>query len=132
MKQFRGMIIWALVLAAMMAGAAYITSGMAQEMQIRLLLMVLDFMIVVLAVMIWLTGNIHWFSGISVEEAEKYTPAERKEYAWQHLKIFMSRGVGFAVLSMVLNAARMPAWIDVILFVFVLISAVLRSMRFQI
>ncbi len=129
-KSYRGFLLWLLAFT----GSMFLMPLLPlkdEALLTRLILVLCDIWIAVLAYIIFRTEHIDWYNGIDYKTALQAGSARRRLYAWRHLKRF---GL-FALISVVVSAGlqllHAPIWIDIVFFCVGLIAVAISTIRIR-
>lgn len=129
-KSYRGFIVWLIVFCIIMTSFAFFPIQNTD-----LLMRVLDnaciWGILLLNYIIYKTGYIYWYNGITYEEAASASPERRRSYA---RKLFIAFG-RFALLFLALSIAgqllRLSGWVNCIAATVGLIFVAVRTIKYK-
>ena len=71
--------------------------------------------VALLAFIIYKTGYVYWYNGISYEDAVKAGQERRKVYAWKHVRSFGGFALVFVVFSIIAQVCHISYWWDIVL-----------------
>lgn len=129
-KSYKGFIIWLLVFCIIMTSFVFFPIQNTD-----LLMRVLDnaciWGIVLLSYIIYKTGYIYWYNGITYEEAANASPERRQSYARKHFIDFGRFALLFLALSIVGQLLRLPGWINCIAATVGLIFVAVRTIKYK-
>lgn len=109
-KSMAGFWVFMLVWMAAMLGVGLIATDGATAM--RLICNVMTLGMAVLTHIICLNGSVHWYTGVSFEEAEAAGEARRAAYARAMRKPFLVIALGMLLLSGCGHLLGWSMWID--------------------
>lgn len=129
-KSYKGFVIWLIFLMVSMIGCAFIPI----EDSNLLILIVDNIMIIevdILALIIYKSEKIYWYSGLSYEDAKKASPEQRKKYALAHVQRFSIAAGGYFIYSVAAYMLHLPIGIHIVAALISIVEAAISTMHIQ-
>lgn len=129
-KSYKGFIIW--MICYMLAETSVVFLPVKDSgLLARICMIVTALGIVLLTLIIYLTENIFWYSGMPYETALNAGSEARKLYAFRHLKLFGIFTAAYLLFSTVMQLLHLSIWIDIVVFTVGITVAAICSMRIK-
>lgn len=118
-----------LVTALVLGGLA--SSKFFPDSSMRVTAIILHLALPALTFIIYKTGYVYWYNGVSFEDAQKATEEQRKAYAKAHLKRFSIASAIFLVFTAISIFAGLPQWLDFTVGALTLIITAISSVNIK-
>lgn len=129
-KSYFGFII--LLIVFTLGGASIVFLPIqGEDILMRLLFNYCDLGMVILMLIIYKTGKVHWFTGITYEDALKVDLSQRKLYALYHLRDFSIFFVAYLVLSILFTILHITYYVDLIAWTITVVAVALQTIRYK-
>lgn len=127
-KSYNGFVVWLIFLVFSMIGCAFIPIEDS-----NLLTLIVDNIMIIevdmLALVIYKTEKIYWYSGLSYEDAKKASPEQRKKYALAHVQRFSIAVGGYFIYSVAAYILRLPIGIHILAALISIVGAAISTMH---
>lgn len=129
-KSYKGFFIW---MVAFCAGMLVLGLLPIQDtaLLIRVILNGMVLGIVLLAFIIYKTGYIYWYNGITYENACEAGEERRNAYARKHFKHFLVAEIILLVYSCLAQVLCVSYWVDTVVFTVGIVVAAITTMRYK-
>lgn len=128
-KSYKGFVLWMIGFCVASFAVVFLPfEGLALA---RIIQNVCSIGVAMLAYIIYKTGYIYWYTGISYEDAVKAGEERRKEYAWKHFKRFGIFAVAYFIFSIVGLYIGINYWIDFAVFMVGFIGVAVSTIQFK-
>ena len=128
-KSYLGLVLWLIGFLALCFGVLLLpVSGM---FMMRMTINLCTLGMAILAWIIFLTGAVYWYNGISYEEARDAGEEKRKQYALKHLRVFGIFAVCGLLFSTVMHLMHVSEWVDFTVLTIGLMAAAISTIRFK-
>ena len=125
-RKYAGVLIWIMVFTA---GIFLLPMfDLPRKPAVSLLLNYSVWMLVILLGVMHITGAVHWFSGVTLEEAERMSESEKKEMTGSALRTMVYFGCLFSLYSLASYFLSLPFYADITVFTAGLLFTVFRMM----
>lgn len=114
-KSYKGLFIWLLCYLLLMVLIIFLPIDDA-SVSTRIMFLMTNAMIVILMYMIYRTGNIHWFTTFSYEDAQKYDAETKKNYAKKVYLLFAKYFGIYLIFTILMQIFSISYWIDIVVF----------------
>ncbi|MDO5382235.1 MAG: hypothetical protein Q4F06_05920 [Eubacteriales bacterium] len=122
-------IVWSILLCVVATGICFLPLAADVMMRVELNICSLAFSLLVLV--IYLTGNVYWYTGISYEDAMAAGIERSRLYALKHLIRFGGFALAFLLYSVVAAILHINYWIDFIIFTVGIIVIAFSTMKIK-
>lgn len=129
-KSYKGFVIWMICFVAFCFGCPFLGIEDAALLT-RMIMNVMILSVALLVYMIYRTGYIYWYTGITYEEAAKVSEERRKEYAYKHWKLFGIFAGAYLVFSVVMHLLQVGFWVDILVGTLGLVVVAVRTIWFK-
>ena len=129
-KSYKGLILWVFLFCFAMFGCAFLPIE-NEGILMSLVMNVCCWCIVLLTYIIYRTENIYWYNGITFEVAEKAGTQTRKDYAWEHLRLFSKFALYYTAYSVIAHLLRINSFIDIAVMVVGLTVVAVCTMKIK-
>lgn len=129
-KSYTGFIWWMVAFVAALLAIIFLPTEDARLLM-RLILLLTAWAMAGLTFIIWRTERVYWYNSTTYEEAEAAGSERRKDFAWQHFRVFGGYALVLTVIVVLMHVAGMSAWIDFTAGAVGLIAAALYTIRFK-
>jgi uncharacterized membrane protein len=129
-KTYKGLLIWLMFFLVACFGVAFLPLGDGILMG-RIVCNICTIGMAILTYMIYYTGYIYWYNGVSYEAAVKAGEERRKAYAWKHFKRFGIFAVNFLCFSIVAHLLPINFAIDIVLLLVGLVAVAISTINIE-
>ncbi len=129
-KSSLGIWIWSLVYVGLGIGLVYIPVH-NEAVLTRIFLNYTSIAVVALTFIIYLNERVHWYTGITYEQALEAGSERRKAYAFKMFKIFAKAALVYLVLSILFALFKYSIIADIIFFTVILTVTACLTMRYK-
>ena len=129
-KSYKGFVVWMICFLICCFGSAFLGIEDA-ALATRITMNVMTLSVAILTYIIYRTGYIYWYTGITYEEAVKVSEERRKAYAYKHWKLFGSFAGAYLVFSVVMHLLQVGFWVDILVGTLGLVVVAVRTMWFK-
>ena len=128
-KSYTGLILWLIAFLAVCFGVLLLpVPGMAM---MRITIHLCTVGMAILAWIVYLTGAVYWYNGISYEEAKEAGEERRKQYAFKHVRAFAIFAVCGLLFSAALQWLKISEWVDFVVLTIGLMAVAISTIRFK-
>lgn len=111
-KNYKPLAVFFIFLITALFAGGILVGKVFPDSSMRITMIILHVAIPVLTFIIYKTGYVYWYNGVSFEDAEKASEEQRKSYAKTHLKRFCISSAIFLVFTIISILAGLPQWLD--------------------
>lgn len=111
-KNYKPLVAFFIVLITALVLGGLAASKFFPDSSMRITVIILNVAIPTLTFIIYKTGYVYWYNGVSFEDAQKATEEQRKAYAKAHLKRFSIASAIFLVFTVISIIAGLSQWLD--------------------
>jgi len=129
-KSYQGFVFWMIAFIACSFGVVFIPVE-DEKILLRLVMNVCMLSIALLAFIIYKTGYVYWYNGVSYEDAVKAGDERRKAYAWKHFRSFGVFALAFLVFSIVAQVYNISYWWDIVIGTVGIIVVAVGTIRYE-
>lgn len=129
-KSYKGLVLWLLGFLALTFALPFLPVENGRLLT-RITLNLFSLAITLLCWLIYRSGYVYWYNGVTFEEATAAGPLRRKRYAWLHLRLFACAGLLFLIISVIAHLAGIGIWLDLVVFTAALVAAAIRTMWYK-
>ncbi len=129
-KSYKGFAAWMTAFMAVSFGIAFVPVKDAGIL-LRLVMNVCILSVALLAFIIYKTGYVYWYNGISYEDAVKAGQERRKVYAWKHVRCFGGFALVFLVFSIIAQVCHISYWWDIVLGTVGIVGVAISTVRYK-
>ncbi len=123
-KSYVGFIVWLIIISILCMIPCFLPIE-DDDLKLRLVYNIGSLGIAALTWIIYKTGFIYWYNGISYFEALRVGAARRQAYARKHFSRFRFFAMAFLIFSIIAQLLHGSYWIDTVVFtVGILLTAV--------
>ncbi len=128
-KSYLGIILW--FIGYMVTMGIVIALPIKGDLIFRVTYNWMTMGIAVLALIIYLTGNVYWYNGISYEDACKVGHERRKLYALKHLISFGVFAIIFLIFSIVMHILKVDELVDLVVAAVGIVVVAISTIRYK-
>lgn len=125
-KSYGGIVLWMVLFVVAMSLSTLLP--LEENLLSRIGLNIMTIGMTILTFIIYVTGNIYWYNGVSYEEAVAVGYNRRKIYAFRHFIRFGVFTAIFLVFSVIMQVINAPWWVDSIVVSVGLIATAISTM----
>ncbi len=129
-KSSLGVWIWSLVYVGLGIALVYIPVH-NEDILTRIFLNYTNIAVVALTFIIYLNERVHWYTGITYEQALEAGSERRKTYALKMFRIFRNAALVYLVLSILFSVFKYSWICDMIFFTVIIVVAAVSTMRYK-
>ena len=129
-KSSLGVWIWSLVYVGLGIALVYIPVH-NEDILTRIFLNYTNIAVVALTFIIYLNERVHWYTGITYEQALEAGSERRKTYALKMFRIFRNAALVYLVLSILFSVFKYSWICDMIFFIVIIVVAAVSTMRYK-
>lgn len=111
-KNYKPLVVFFITLITSLLAGIFAAGKFFPDSSMRVTVIILNVALPLLTFIIYKTGYVYWYNGVSFEEAQKATEEQRKAYAKAHLKRFSISSAIFLIFTIISILAGFPHWID--------------------
>ncbi|MBR1815240.1 MAG: hypothetical protein IJ763_00910 [Lachnospiraceae bacterium] len=129
-KSYLGVFIWSIIYCALCFGVVALPIK-DTDILVRIVYNITSVAMAVLAFIIYLNEKVFWYTGITYEQAVDAGSERRKIYALKHVKTFGIAAVIYLIVSLIITVFKASFAIDTVIFMVILLTAAISTMRFK-
>ena len=126
-KSYTLFIVWIVLFCVVETGICFLPVSV--NLMLRLVMNTTSISVALLTLLIYLTGNVHWYTGISFQDAVAAGPVRRKNYALKHLIRFGAFALIYLLFSVVMQILHVSFWVDFAVFMVGIMAAAFSTIR---
>lgn len=129
-KSYKGFVIWMICFLVFCFVCPFLGIEDAALLT-RIIMNMMTLSMTILTYIIYRTGYIYWYTGITYEEAARVSEERRKACAYKHWKLFGVFAGVYLVFSILMHLLHVGFWVDILVGTLGLIVVAVRTMWFK-
>ncbi len=128
-KSYTLFIVWTVLFCAVETGICFLP--VSNDLMLRLVMNTTSISIALLTLLIYLTGNVYWYNGVSFQDAVAAGAARRRNYALKHLIRFGAFALIYLLFSVVAQILHVNFWVDFAVFMVGIMAVAFSTIRIR-